>query len=76
MSKLHAKIRNALPASDFALVVHHDGKEIRKFPIEDISHARNALSRAGAQGGAVEAAVDRKVYAKYPGLKKRHDANQ
>lgn len=76
MSKLHAKIRNALPDSDFALIVHHDGKTIRKYPDQDLSHARNALSRAAAQGPAVEAAVDRKVYAKYPGLKKRHDANK
>lgn len=70
MSKLHAKIRNALPDSDFALIVHHDGKTIRKFPIENISHGRNALARAAAQGGSVQATVDRKVYAKYPSLKK------
>lgn len=76
MSKLHAKIRNALPDSDFALIVHKDGKEIRKYPIQNIGHARNALARAAAQGPAVEAKVDRKVYAKYPALKKRHDARK
>jgi hypothetical protein len=76
MSKMHAKIRNALPDSDFALIVHHNGKEIRKYPDNDLPHARDALSRAAAIGGSTEAKVDRKVYAKYPALKKRHDARK
>ncbi len=75
MSKLHAKARNALPDSDFALIEHKDGKTIRKFPDEDIGHARDALSRAAAVGGAVQAKVDRKVYADWPALKKRHEGN-
>lgn len=40
MAKLSAASRNALPASKFALP-----KE-RKYPVEDKSHARNALARA------------------------------
>lgn len=64
MAKLTTKQRKAIPSKDFAL------PEQRKFPIEDASHARNALSRASAQGGSVEAEVRRKVHAKYPGIGK------
>jgi hypothetical protein len=42
------------------------------FPIENLVHARDALSRAAAKGGSVEADVKAKVYKKYPGLKARH----
>ena len=38
------------------------------YPIPDISHARNALARSS--GKPVAAQVRRKVYAKYPSLKK------
>lgn len=38
------------------------------YPIENISHARNALARAS--GKPVEAQVKAKVYAKYPSLRK------
>jgi hypothetical protein len=41
----------------------------RRYPIHDISHARNALARVSQHGTAAEkAAVRRKVYAKYPSL--------
>ena len=56
--------RSKLPKSDFAV------PSKRKFPIPDISHARNALARAN-QGSDVEASTVRSaVYAKYPSLKK------
>lgn len=61
MAKLNAKERNALDSSDFALPAQ------RKYPIEDRSHAENALSRA-AQHPGVEAQVRRAVHAKYPDL--------
>lgn len=64
MAKLTASTRNALSASDFVF------PKTRKFPIQDASHARNALSRAGAKGGSVQAAVKRKVHRKYPGIGK------
>ena len=48
MAKLDAATRNALPSKDFA-----EPKE-RKFPINDASHARDALSRASAKGPGVE----------------------
>lgn len=62
MSKLTANMRHNLPSSAFALP-----KE-RGFPIENISHARNALARAS--GTSVEGKVRAAVEAKYPSLKK------
>ena len=62
MAKLDAATRNALPSKDFA-----EPKE-RKFPINDASHARNALSRASAKGPGVESAVRAKVKKKFPGI--------
>lgn len=71
MAKLKAATRNSLPDSDFAVIVHSNGKKIRKFPIEDISHARNALARAANASPKIRAAVDAKVARKYPSLSKR-----
>lgn len=63
MSKLKAAARKRLPAKDFALGKGH-------YPIEDATHARDALSRVDAYGTpAQEAEVRRKVHAKYPGIK-------
>lgn len=41
------------------------------YPIGDIAHARNALARAHFAKNPE--AVKRKVYSKYPELKKRHE---
>ena len=41
------------------------------FPIGDLKHARNALARAHFAKDPAE--IKSKVYAKYPGLKKRHE---
>lgn len=60
--KLTASAENALPDSDFALVVERDGNKVRKYPIHDKAHVRNALSRAAQmieQGG--EDAADAKA---------------
>jgi predicted RNA-binding Zn-ribbon protein involved in translation (DUF1610 family) len=43
--KLTYEERQDLPDSAFALVYEEDGKKVRKFPIHDIEHARNALAR-------------------------------
>jgi hypothetical protein len=40
------------------------------FPINDMAHARNALARAHYSDHPE--AIKKKVYDKYPGLKKRH----
>ena len=43
--KLTTEQRNALPDSDFALIQERDGKKVRRFPINDEAHVRNALAR-------------------------------
>ena len=59
MSKLTSKERKAIPSSKFA----EPGQ--RKYPIEDASHARNALARVSQFGSSedkrkVRAAVKRR----------------
>jgi len=62
MAVLTTKKRKALPKSVFAVPAE------RKFPINDLSHARNALSRAS--GTKYEAQVRAAVYKRYPQLNK------
>lgn len=60
--KLTAAAENSLSDEQFALVVTRDGKKIRKYPIHDKAHVRNALARAAQmieRGG--EAAADAKA---------------
>lgn len=64
MAKLTAKARKSIPTKDFA------EPKSRKFPINDKSHARNALSRAAAKGPAEEAKVRAAVKRKYPSIGK------
>jgi len=64
MAKLTAKTRNALPGKDFA------GPD-RSYPIEDKSHARNALSRVSQHGSSKEKSeVRAKVKKKFPSIGK------
>jgi hypothetical protein len=44
------------------------------FPIGDIAHARNALARAHFSPNPEQ--IKRKVYAKYPKLKDRHEKRE
>lgn len=63
MGKLDAKDRNSLPSGDFA------GPD-RSYPVNDPSHARNALSRVSEYGDPeLKARVRRKVAEKYPDIK-------
>ncbi len=62
MAKLTAKGRNALPAKDFA------GPN-RSFPVEDKSHARNALARASQFHPELKAKIRAKVHRKFPDIK-------
>lgn len=62
MAKLNAAARKRIPSKDFA------GPD-RSYPIEDRSHARNALARAS--GKPVAAEVRAKVHAKFPGIGKK-----
>ena len=66
--KLTNNQRHGLDTSQFALPG-------RRFPIEDKSHARNALARASNANPAEQATIRRKVHAKYPsiGVKKYAD---
>jgi hypothetical protein len=68
MAKLAAKDRNKLPASSFA----EPGK--RAYPLNDASHARNALARVAQHGSESEKKeVRAAVHRKFPsiGEKKR-----
>jgi len=69
MSVLTAARRNKLPASTFA------GPD-RSYPINDASHARNALARAAQHAGpALKAKIRAKVHRKFPGIK-QHDESR
>lgn len=74
MEKLTSKQRRNLPAKDFAL-------SGGRYPINNPSHARAALSRISAHGTPAEKEkVRKKVHAKYPsigvsGLKKTKGKN-
>lgn len=46
---LSSAARENLPAGEFALVVTRNGKKIKKYPIHDKAHVRNALARAAQQ---------------------------
>ena len=66
-AKLKAKERNALPDSDFALPG-------RRYPIHDINHARNALSRVATNGTPEEKAkVRAAVHKRYPEIESEDD---
>lgn len=65
MAKLKGKQRSRMKSSSFAIPSR------RAYPIHDLSHARNALARVSQHGTPSEkATVRRKVYAKFPSLKK------
>lgn len=58
--RLTADERNALPSGDFALPG-------RRYPINDASHARNALARVSKHGTPAEKSkVRAAVHRKYP----------
>lgn len=66
--KLTAARRKALPNSDFAMAG-------RKYPVNNKSHAIDALSRVSANGSpAMKAKVKVAVRKKFPGIKKRPPA--
>jgi hypothetical protein len=63
MAKLTAAKRKKIPAKDFAL---GGGR----YPIEDASHARNALARISQHGTPAEKKkVRAAVHKKYPSIK-------
>lgn len=66
MAKLTTKARKALPKKAFAL------PKKRGYPIQNKSHARNALSRVSANGTASQKRkVRAAVHKKYPKIGKK-----
>jgi hypothetical protein len=64
--KLTAAERNRLPASDFAI------PSMRKYPIPDRSHARNALARVSQKGTPMERSkVCSAVHRKFPSISEK-----
>lgn len=67
MAKLDAAQRKAMPRNAFAIPSKAPGSGA--YPIEDASHARNALSRVAANGTPAEKAEVRSaVKRRYPGI--------
>ena len=65
MAQLTSKGRKRIKAINFAL-------SKKRYPIHDISHARNALARVAQHGTEAEKKkVKSAVYKKYPSLKKK-----
>ena len=71
MAELNAAARKKIPTGSFAVVQHQDGKTIKKFPVNDMPHARNALARVANRSPQLKAKVHAKVAAKFPALAKR-----
>lgn len=66
MAKLTTATRKKIPAKSFALPG-------RRYPIEDASHARNALARVSQHGSPAEKSrVRSAVHRRYPGIGKKH----
>jgi len=63
MAKLTTAARKAIPTKEFA------GPD-RSYPIEDKSHARNALARVANKSPALKKRVRAAVHRKYPGIGK------
>lgn len=69
MAKLTTKSRNAIPTNNFAL-------SGRRYPVENASHARNALSRVSQNGSPeLKAKVRAAVHKKYPSIGKKKATN-
>ncbi len=65
MTKLTTATRKKIPTGEFALPG-------RRYPIEDLAHARNALARVAQDGTPAEiTAVRRKVHRLYPELRQK-----
>jgi hypothetical protein len=63
MARLTGKERKELPKKDFAVPG-------RKFPIENKSHARDALARSADKAPGVKAEVRRAVEKRFPQIDK------
>jgi hypothetical protein len=73
MARLTTQQRKDIPSSDFAVPADRSKSGDKGgYPIEDESHARNALARVSQHGSpAGQAQVKRKVAQKYPGINQK-----
>jgi hypothetical protein len=74
MAKKPAKVvaNTKAPASSYAVVKMVGNTMMRKYPVDTMARARNAIARVGQHGTPAEkTAVYNKVKAKYPALAKR-----
>jgi len=63
VARLTSSQRNAMPSSYFAI------PEDRAYPVNDASHARNALARVSQHGSPEQKRrVRAKVHREYPGI--------
>jgi len=70
MAKLSTEARNKISTKDFAV-------KGRRYPIEDRSHAKNALARVSQFGSSEEKSeVRAKVHKKYPGMGEKKSARK
>jgi len=69
MAELKTQRRNKLPDSDFAVVRGSGDSKVRKYPIDTMGRARNALARVSQFGSTEEKVmVARAVARRYPEL--------
>jgi hypothetical protein len=60
------------PAGSYAVTKKVGGTTVKKYPVDSLARAKNALARVGQHGTPAEkAAVYAKVKATYPALAKR-----
>jgi hypothetical protein len=60
------------PVSSYAVTKKVGDTTVKKYPVDTMARARNAIARVGQHGTPAEkTAVYNKVKAKYPGLAKR-----
>lgn len=71
MSKITYQARERMPKSTFA------EPKTRKYPIPDLSHARNALARVSGNGSSLEKEmVRREVARRFPQIKQAKGAQK
>jgi hypothetical protein len=74
MAKLNAAARKRIPTGSFAVIQHQNGKTVKKFPINDMTHAKVALGRVANRSPQLKAKVHAKIIQKFPALAARSEA--
>ena len=72
MAKKKVVANTKAPAGLYAVTKQVGGKTVKKYPVDTMARARNAIARVGQHGTPAEkAAVYAKVKSTYPALAKR-----